>query len=132
MGRKLVISLVMATLALTGIVLAATLWGPYGWSVALVFLYGAAMAADSGTINGGIVARADPAIRGQIMATHALFAAVAAFVLPILFGMVRDLGDGKHSETAWAWAFVATVAFILIGPILLYALDWPANAPSSD
>ena len=41
------------------------------------------VAADSGTTNGGIVARADAAIRGQTLAMHALFAAAAAFVLPI-------------------------------------------------
>ena len=96
------------------------------------FFYGAAIAVDSGTINGGIVARADPAIRGQTMAMHALFAAAAAFVLQILFGMVLDLGGGEHSETACAWAFGARAAFIVIGPISLYALDRPANAPSSD
>jgi MFS family permease len=131
MGRRQVISLVMATSALTGIGLAVALWGPYGWSLGLVLFYGASMAADSGTINGGIVARADPAIRGQTMAMHALFAAAAAFLLPILFGMVLDLAGGETSEIAWGWAFGATAAFIVIGPVSLYLLDRPENSRSS-
>ncbi len=88
------------------------------------------MAPDSGTINGGIVARAEPAIRGQTMAMHALFSASAAFILPILFGLVLDLAGGEMSRTAWLWAFGATAAFLVIGPVALYALDRPENAPS--
>ena len=125
MGRRRVISLAMVTSALTGIGVALSLWGPYGLSLALVFLYGVAIAADSGTINGGIVARADPAIRGQTMAMHALFAAAAAFVLPILFGVVLDLGGGEQSRAAWTWAFGAMAVFIAVGPIALFTLDRP-------
>lgn len=125
MGRRRVISLVMVTSAMTGIGVALSLWGPYGLSLALVFLYGIAVAADSGTINGGIVARADPAIRGQTMAMHALFAAAAAFVLPILFGVVLDLSGGEQSPAAWTWAFGAMAVFIAVGPIALYTLDRP-------
>ncbi len=39
-GRKLVISLVMTASAATGVGLVVALWGPYGWSLALVFFYG--------------------------------------------------------------------------------------------
>ncbi|MFB3076893.1 MAG: nitrate/nitrite transporter [Lysobacterales bacterium] len=124
-GRRQVISLVMMTSAMMGIGLAVSLWGPYGLSLALVLLYGAAIAADSGTINGGIIARAKPDIRGQTMAMHALFAAAAAFVLPILFGMVLDLAGGEQSEAAWAWAFSATAVFVVVGPIALFTLDRP-------
>ena len=102
-----------------------SLWGPYGLLLALVFPYGASIAADSGTINGGIISRAHPAIRGQTMAMHALFAAVAAFVLPILFGMILDLAGGEQSEAAWAWAFSATAVFVVVGPIALFTLDRP-------
>ena len=122
-GRRWVISLVMMVSAVTGIGLAVSLWGPYGLTLALVFFYGAAVAADSGTINGGIVARADAAIRGQTMAMHALFSAAAAFVLPILFGVVLDLGGGELSQAAWTWAFGATALFIFVGPIALFTLD---------
>ncbi len=122
-ARRWVISLVMMVSAVTGIGLAVSLWGPYGLTLVLVFFYGAAVAADSGTINGGIVARADAAIRGQTMAMHALFSAAAAFVLPILFGVVLDLGGGELSQAAWTWAFGATAVFIFVGPIALFTLD---------
>ncbi len=122
-NRRWVISVTMMVSAITGIGLAVSLWAPYGLALTLVFLYGAAVAADSGTINGGIVARADAAIRGQTMAMHALFSAAAAFVLPIIFGVVLDLGGGEHSQAAWTWAFVATAVFIIAGPIALFTLD---------
>ena len=122
-----VILLVMTASAVTGVGLALSLWGPYGLSLGLVFLYGAVIAADSGTINGGLVARADPAIRGQTMAMHALFAAATAFVLPIGFGVVLDLGGGERSPAAWTWAFGAIAVFVAAGPIALFALDRPEN-----
>ena len=81
------------------------------------------MVAGSGTINGGIVARAEPTIRGQTMAMHALFSAAAAFILPILFGLVLDLAGGELSKSAWLWAFGVTAAFFVIGPVALYSLD---------
>ena len=81
------------------------------------------MVAGSGTINGSIVARAEPTIRGQTTAMHALFSAAAAFILPILFGLVLDLAGGELSKSAWLWAFGATAAFFVIGPVALYSLD---------
>ena len=90
---------------------------------ALILFYGVAVTADSGSINGGLVERSDPAIRGQSMAMHALFAAAAAFVLPVLFGIVLDLAGGQQRQTAWTWAFGATAMFIAIGPITLFCLD---------
>lgn len=81
------------------------------------------MVAGSGTINGAIMARAEPTIRGQTMAMHALFSAASAFILPILFGLVLDLAGGELSKSAWLWAFGATAAFFVIGPVALYSLD---------
>ena len=123
MDRRRVISMVMMVSAMFGIGLALGLQAHYGVALTLVFLYGAAVAADSGTINGGIIARAAPEIRGQTMAMHALFSAAAAFVLPIAFGVILDLGGGEQSQAAWTWAFAATAIFILAGPIALFALD---------
>ena len=57
------------------------------------------------------------------MAMHALFSAAAAFTMPILFGLVLDLAGGELSKFAWLWAFGATAAIIVIGPVVLYALD---------
>jgi MFS family permease len=133
LGRRRVITLIMTTSAVLGIGLAISLWTDYRLSLLLVFLYGAAIAADSGTINGGVIARAKYAIRGQTMAMHALFAAAAAFVLPILFGLVLDLAGGAESRVAWTWAFVATATFVATGPIALFLLDQnQANSQVSD
>jgi len=95
----------------------------YGLIFALILFYGVAVTADSGSINGGLVERSDPAIRGQSMAMHALFAAAAAFDFKELFGIVLDLAGGQQRQTAWTWAFGATAMFIAIGPITLFCLD---------
>lgn len=122
-GRRRLITLIMVTSAALGVGLALSLSGAYGFSVALVFCYGAAISADAAPINGGIVARSEPEIRGQSMAMHAVFAAAAAFLLPVLFGLVLDIAGGEQSKAAWTWAFGATAAFIAIGPVALWTLD---------
>lgn len=124
-GRRRLISLIMMTSGILGFILALSLWGEYGLSFAIIFLYSVALSADSGAINGGIVARSAPEIRGQTMAMHAVFGAGAAFILPVLFGLVLDIAGGEQSKVAWTWAFGATVAFVAIGPVSLFILDRP-------
>jgi MFS family permease len=123
LGRRNVIMFTMALSATIGITIGMSLNASYGLIFALILFYGVAVTADSGSINGGLVERSDPAIRGQSMAMHALFAAAAAFVLPVLFGIVLDLAGGQQRQTAWTWAFGATAMFIAIGPITLFCLD---------
>ncbi|MBT3766080.1 MAG: MFS transporter [Rhodospirillaceae bacterium] len=122
-GRRRLICLSMTASGTLGIVLALSLWGPYWLTFAVVFIYAAALSADSGIINGGIISRSDPAIRGQSMAMHAVFGSGAAFLLPVLFGFVLDIAGGEQSRAAWTWAFGATAVFIAIGPIALITLD---------
>jgi MFS family permease len=124
-GRWRLVSLIMITSSLLGIVLALSLWGPYWITFAIAFVYAASLSADSGTINAGIIARSAPEIRGQTMAMYAVFGAGAAFILPVLFGLVLDIAGGEQSKVAWTWAFGATAAFIAIGPIALFTLDRP-------
>lgn len=122
-GRRRLISLIMMTSGILGFILALSLWGEYGLSFAIIFLYSVTLSADSGAINGGIVARSAPEIRGQTMAMHAVFGAGAAFILPVLFGLVLDIAGGEQSKVAWTWAFGATAAFVAIGPVSLFILD---------
>lgn len=124
-GRRRLVCIAMTTSGTLGVVLALSLWGPYELTFALVFIYAAAISADSGIINGGIISRSDPAIRGQSMAMHAVFGAGGAFILPVLFGLVLDIAGGEQSKAAWTWAFGATAVFVAIGPIALFTLDRP-------
>ena len=128
-GRRQIISLIMMTSAVLGVGLGVSLWGPYGISLVLVFVYGAAISADAAAINGGVIARADPAIRGQTMAMHALFAAAAAFVSPVVFGFLLAIAGGGKSKDARARAVGAPAPLICIGPIGLFILDRPTKKP---
>jgi hypothetical protein len=61
----------------------------YGVFLRVNPFYGVAVTADSGSINGGLVERSDPAVRGQSMAMYAALAAPAFFFTSALWNSLR-------------------------------------------
>src|SRR3546814_3800562 len=81
-NRRLVIVSVMAISAATGVALGVFADAAFWLVLALVLFYGLAVTADSGAINAGLVAAADPRTRGAVMAMPSLFGFTGAFVGP--------------------------------------------------
>jgi MFS family permease len=121
--RRIVIAAFMIVSALTGIAVAAATQAAFGVLFGLVCFYGMIVSGDSGILNAGLLARAEPGRQGASMAVHALFGFTAAFIMPFVFGAVLDVAGGADSATAWLCAFGALAVLIAIGPAALFALD---------
>ena len=122
-NRRWVIVTIMALSATTGIALALSLHQAFSAVFAIAIFYGFIVTADSGIINAGLLARAEPARHGTSMAVHATLAFTAAFLMPFLFGAILDFAGGENSAQAWLTAFATMAAFIAIGPLALFVLD---------
>lgn len=120
-GRRRVINLVMGASALVGCMVGFAAEAPVALLLSLVVLYAITVTADSGSITAGVVAAADPKLRGATMALHSTLGFAVSFVAPLAFGFVLDLGGGQADAGAWALAFSANAIFALLGPL---ALRW--------
>ncbi len=125
--RRWVIVTIMALSAATGVALGFSL-GMSGEKtfyavLGIACFYGFIVTADSGIINAGLLARADPGRQGASMAVHAMLAFTAAFLMPFIFGAILDAGGGADSAQAWLIAFSALAVFIALGPLALLVMD---------
>lgn len=91
------------------------------WAVvaALVVLHMALVMSDSSTLTAGMVAAADPRLKGVTMAVHSTLGFGAGFVSPLVFGAALDLAGGNRSITAWGIAFATLGAGALVAPAVL-------------
>jgi len=127
--RPLAISLFM----LGGAVMAA-FYGfaaglPYGAMAILCLVYNALVQGDSAALTAGTVAAADPIRRGSTMAVHSLIGFIAAFLSPVVVGMILDGAGGAGSVTAWGLAFLSLGVAAALGPLALALLLGRAGAP---
>lgn len=121
-GLERLVVMVIFTSAGLGILLGAgTGFGP-AFVLTVAGLYILAAPADAGLLNSGLVSRTEPDVLGATMALHATIAFSAAFLFPVLFGLVLDLAGG-----AWVVAFIALAAMTSLGPLALRLLDRPDN-----
>jgi len=116
-GRRPTITTVMTLSAIVGAGFGFIAASPFWVVVAVAFLFGVTIAADSATITAGVVQVADPRYRGTTMAMHSVVGFVGAFAGPLLFGLVLDLAGGAESIRAWGLAF-ATMAVLLVGGMM--------------
>ena len=122
-GRRWVIVTIMALSATTGIALALSVQQAFVVVFFIACFYGFIVTADSGIINAGLLAHAEPARHGTSMAVHAMLAFTAAFLMPFLFGAILDVAGGETSAQAWLYGFAAMAGFIAIGPLALFVMD---------
>ncbi len=118
--RRRVIAATMAVSALGGLLLAsAAAFSPYAAALAAILSITAATA-DSGTINAGLVAAAEPERRGAFLGIQALSGFGASALSPILFGFVLDLGGGSGREEAWIAAFALQASLNFLWPLFQF------------
>jgi hypothetical protein len=87
--------------------------------VALVVLHMLLVMSDSSTLTAGMVAAAEPGLKGATMAVHSTLGFGAGFVSPLVFGAALDLAGGNQSIAAWGIAFATLGVGALVAPVLL-------------
>ncbi len=110
-GRQRVIFLFMTASGVLACVLGYTAGLP--WYLVFVFMcvhYGL-MLGDSAALTSGAIASAPPQVRGATMAIYSFVGFTAAFLAPLVFGVVLDVAGGNESTAAWGLAFASIGIF---------------------
>jgi len=126
-GRRRVVTFVMITSVGLGAILGFTAAFSYLLVVFLGLLYGITVTGDSASLTAGAVAAAPDGLRGTTLAVHSTLGFGAAFLGPLIVGVVLDIFGGNLF--AWGMGFVSMASGALLGPIFLHYLgSKPASA----
>lgn len=107
-GRPVIVATCLVSV-LVCLALAATAGGSILVVLPLLVLVQITSIADAGALSSGAVATADPTRRGTALAAYAFIGYTAAFIGPVVVGVVLDQFGGAGSAAGWAAAF-ATIA----------------------
>lgn len=110
-GRQRIIFTFMTASGLLACVLGYLAGLP--WYVVFIVMcvhYGL-MLGDSAALTSGAIASAPPQVRGATMAIYSFAGFTAAFLAPLVFGMVLDLAGGNAKVAAWGLAFASIGVF---------------------
>jgi MFS family permease len=116
-GRERVIFTFMAASGLVACFLGFTAALPWWIVFALMCLHYGLMLGDSAALTAGAVASAPPEQRGASMAVYSFVGFTAAFLAPLVFGLVLDLAGGNESSLAWGLAFASIGVFGVLSPL---------------
>jgi len=92
---------------------------PWLLMLAAVVLHMVLVMSDSSTLTAGMIAAADPRLRGATMAVHSTLGFGAGFVSPLVFGAALDLAGGNQSVVAWGVAFATFGIGAIVAPLAL-------------
>jgi MFS family permease len=123
-GRERVIFTFMTASGLLACAIGYLASLPWWIVFVLMCLHYGLMLGDSAALTSGAVASAQLERRGATMAVYSFLGFSAAFVAPLVFGVVLDLGGGNESLTAWGLAFASIGVFGALAP----AARWFARA----
>jgi MFS family permease len=121
-GQKRWIAAVMVASSLG---FASLAWAPLlspAWACLAVLACGALMGADSATLTSGVMARVPLEERGLGMAVHTTLGFLGAFVGPLVFGLLLDLGGGPLQASAWRQSFAISGGLTLFAGFLVRTL----------
>ena len=116
-GRQRVIFTFMTLSGLTACVLGFTAALPWILVFLVMCLHYGLMLGDSAALTSGAIASAPPGLRGASMAIYSLIGFSAAFLAPLVFGVVLDLAGGNKSTLAWGLAFASIGIFGVLSPL---------------
>jgi len=121
LGRRFWIVLVMLSTSIVGVAMSLSA-GSFWWLVFLLLaVHSMLIMADSATLTAGLVASADPKVKGAAMGLYSLIGFGGGGVLgPAIFGLALDAAGGGVTPTDWAIAFAA----IGLGCLLFPWFDW--------
>src|SRR5258706_6234790 len=115
-GRERMIFLFMGASGLLACVIGFTASWPWFIVFALMCVHYGCMLGDSAALTSGVVATTSPAQRGATMAVYSFSGFTAAFLAPLVFGVVLDLAGGNQSRMAWGLAFASIGIFGMLAP----------------
>jgi MFS family permease len=115
--RRYILSIMLASGLLAWAVGAAASW-PLAL-LALLVIYQAVVMADSATLTAGLMAVADPARRGAVMAVYSVAGFGAGFLSPLVAGVVLDAGGGSGSALGWMLAIGSLGVWCLLAPLAI-------------
>jgi MFS family permease len=126
-GNEAALRVGRARVIAAGMMLSGALTCAFGFGAALPWLVVAALVvlhmllvmSDSSTLTAGMVAAADPQLKGATMAVHSTLGFGTGFVSPLVFGAALDLAGGNRSVVAWGIAFATLGVGALLAPALL-------------
>jgi MFS family permease len=109
-GRIALVRWIAGASAVVGVASGLATSFPFWVVAALIFVYSALIAADSGTITTGTVAEARPDEQGATLAIHSMVGFAGGIVGPPLAGLALDLGGGNMTAIGWAAAMAVCAA----------------------
>lgn len=120
-GRRAWIVLVMAITTVVGVVM-GLFAGSNWWLVfALMVVYSMLVMADSATLTAGLVASAEPQVKGAALGLYSLIGFGGGGVIgPVVFGIALDMAGGGTAPWGWAVGF----GVLGLGCVLFPAFDW--------
>ncbi len=116
-GRGRVIFLFMGLSGFLACVIGFTAAWPWLVVVLLMCAHYGCMLGDSAALTSGVIAAAPPQQRGATMAVYSFSGFTAAFLAPLVFGVVLDLAGGNQNAFAWGLAFASIGMFGVCAPI---------------
>ncbi len=116
-GRTRIIFLFMSASGLLACGVGFTAAWPWFVVFLLMCVHYACMLGDSAALTSGVIAAAAPARRGATMAVYSFSGFTAAFLAPLVFGVVLDLAGGNQSRVAWGLAFASIGIFGVFAPV---------------
>jgi len=116
-GRTRVIFTFMTASGLVACVLGYTAGLPWVIVFLLMCVHYGLMLGDSAALTSGAVASAHPDERGATMAVYSFSGFSAAFLAPLVFGVVLDFAGGNRSLLAWGLAFTSIGIFGALAPL---------------
>ena len=119
-GRNRVITVVMLSSAVLSAVIGFLAGNvPYWLIIGCFIIYGITVTADLASITSGVVASAPKGYRGATMAVHSCIGFSGAFLGPLIFGVMLDVGASTAFVSPWGLAFVVTGLAVAMGPVAL-------------
>jgi MFS family permease len=116
-GRERMIFLFMGTSGLLACVVGFTASWPWLVVFLLMCVHYGCMLGDSAALTSGVIAATPPPQRGATMAVYSFSGFTAAFLAPLVFGVVLDLAGGNQSQIAWGLAFASIGIFGVFAPV---------------
>jgi MFS family permease len=116
-GRERMIFLFMGASGLLACVVGFTASWPWLAVFLLMCVHYGCMLGDSAALTSGVITSTPPAQRGATMAVYSFSGFTAAFLAPLVFGVVLDLAGGNQSQIAWGLAFGSIGIFGVLAPV---------------
>lgn len=119
-GGRRVLNVIMGLSAVFGCTIGFLAGLPYPVVAALCMGYMLFVQGDSAILHAGTVRHADVTRRGATLAVQSLLGFGAAFVAPLVVGVVLDLTGGGLSPASWGAGFAVMGLVVALGPLILW------------